>query len=115
MDFDTALNLFVSRLQAHIDEYYAKNFPNLKPTKIALEPGSKFVKVVKVNGDHGGRSVHCFIVKKGGTTKTLGTLKEGDVLKAATWKQPAKHVRGTIFAEDFSGYGVTQYGGQYLR
>jgi hypothetical protein len=62
----------------------------------------------------GGRSVHCFIVKRGGTTRTLGTVEEGDVLKAATWRQPARHVRGTIYSDTFDGYGVDVYGGRYL-
>jgi len=114
MDFNTALDLFVNRLRAHIDEHFAQNYSNLTPPRIVLEPGSKFIKVVKVESGTGGCSVHSFIVRKGGTTKALGTVKPGDVLKAASWKQPAKHVRGTIFSEDFGGYGVDTYGARYL-
>jgi hypothetical protein len=69
--------------------------------------------VVKAQAD-GGRYVHSFIVRKGGTTKSLGTVKQGDVMKAATWKQPAKHVRGTIFSDKFEDYGISEYGANYL-
>lgn len=113
MDFETALNLFVTNLQAHINNYYATKFPSLTPDKVEIERGSKFVKVVTRRASGGG-SVHCFIVVKGGTTKILGTVKPGDILKAASWKQPAKHVRGSIFATNFPGYGVDVHGANYL-
>lgn len=114
--FETALAKFVSDLQAHVDNHYATKFPMLTPSKISLERGSKFIRVVTTNdGGKGQRSSHCFIVVKGGTTKALGTVKPGDVMKCATWKAPAKHVRGSIFASDFKGYGVSVYGADYLR
>jgi hypothetical protein len=50
----------------------------------------------------GHRGAYCFIDK---TT--------GDVLKAASWKAPAKGVRSNIFAADFGASGVTKYGAVY--
>ena len=38
-------------------------------------------------------------------------IKKGDLLKAATWKAPAKHARGNII-DGTARYGV--YGPEYL-
>lgn len=43
--------------------------------------------------------VYCFVASVDSTTKGLGTVKRGDVLKPATYKAPAKHARGNIFDE----------------
>ena len=53
---------------------------------IEFEPGSKYVKVVKVSSG-GSRSVHSFVEKE-----------TGAIWKAASWKAPAKNfVRGNVF------------------
>ena len=57
---------------------------------LSLVAGSKFVKVVNEN------SVWGFIAKKDGFHKGL-PMKVGDVFKPASWRAPAKHVRGSIF------------------
>lgn len=100
---------FVAKIQAETIAYFAKHYSILTPDKVEVEEGSKFYKVVKVNigrnGEEGQRSVHCFVSKA-----------NGDIYKAATFKQPAKHVRGSIFDANYSyGKGVTIYGGSYLR
>jgi hypothetical protein len=96
------LNGFVANLQTETIVYYAKNFAILTPPTIEVEEGSKFWKIVKQDSQ---RSVHCFVSKA-----------NGDIYKAATWKAPAKHVRGSIFDANFSyGKGITLYGGVYLR
>jgi hypothetical protein len=47
--------------------------------------------------------VYCFV-----------DLTNGDILKAATWKAPAKHARGNILAVDpMSAVGIG--GANYLR
>ena len=43
-----------------------------------------------------GSRVWGFIAKVDGVHKGLPMLK-GDILKAATWRAPAKHSRGSIF------------------
>jgi hypothetical protein len=111
-DFETALQVFVETLQKNIDDFTQANHPNLIPDKIELQYGKTMVKVVR-QGPSGGRSVHCFIARTDNTTKTLGTVKAGDVLKAASWKTPAKHVRGTILSCNFDDYGVGVFGAHY--
>lgn len=58
---------------------------------IRYEVGSKYIKVITEN------SVHSFIVRN----KT-DKFKPGDILKAASWKAPAKNfARGNIFDKTF--------------
>lgn len=66
--------------------------------------------------DHNGqgRSVYCFICLQDGQTKTLGKLTAGDIHKAAGWKAPAKHARGSVFSADFDNC-AGPYGIAYLR
>ena len=55
----------------------------------SVKEGPKFIKLVAKH------SVHSFIVKK-----AFKHFKEGDVLKAASWKAPAKHVRFSFQNEE---------------
>ena len=56
---------------------------------VEFEPGSKYVKVVKISSG-GSRSVHSFVEKE-----------TGAIWKAASWKAPAKNfVRGNVFDAD---------------
>ena len=55
--------------------------------------GSKYIKIVTNNG---GESVHSFIV----CTDNDKKFKYGDILKAASWKTPARNfARGNVFEE----------------
>lgn len=63
--------------------------------------GRKYARVFMERAE-GSRSVYCFVDRK-----------TGDVLKAASWKAPAKHARGNIYAADPLA-GVGQYGAAYL-
>lgn len=66
------------------------------------EVGTKYIRIVEVYC--GSRSVYCFLDM------------DGNIYKSATWKAPAKHVRGSIFDENFSfGKGLSTYGAAYLR
>ena len=66
---------------------------------LRIDEGSNYIKVVT------GTSVHSFIVKKDGPK-----FKKGDILKAASWKAPAKNfARGNIF--DVDSYKNVQWSG----
>ena len=58
---------------------------------LSVKPGRKFDKVMN------GSSVWGFIAKTDGVLKGVPYFV-GDVFKAASWRAPAKHVRGTIFS-----------------
>jgi len=70
--------------------------------KLTAEHGRKYIKVV--DESHGSRSAYCFIDQN------------GNIYKPASWKAPAKHVRGSVFDPDYSwGRALGPYGAAYLR
>lgn len=69
---------------------------------LTAEPGRKYIKIVVATG--GSRSVYCFLDMK------------GNIYKSASWKAPAKHVRGSVFDDHYSyGKALGPYGAAYLR
>ena len=89
LSFDEAMdNLFV-KIQENYDERYMGSSVE-KKLDLTLKPGRKFIKVVE------GSRVWGFIAKVDGIHKGIPMLK-GDILKAAGWRAPAKHSRGSIF------------------
>ena len=80
-------------LLMNIQVAYENWIDNGKTLDLSLKPGRKFIKVVE------GTRVWGFIAKVDGVHKGLPMLK-GDILKAATWRAPAKHSRGSIFDKE---------------
>ena len=72
---------------------------------IKLRNGQKYIKVIT------GTSVWGFIAKSDGVHKGI-PYRRGDVFKAAGWRVPAKHVRGSIFDDSTSWFSWT--GPRYL-
>ena len=72
---------------------------------LSVKPGRKFDKVMN------GSSVWGFIAKTDGVLKGIPYFV-GDVFKAAGWRAPAKHVRGSIFDTNNNWYSWT--GPNYL-
>ena len=101
-DFDSS----VDRLLKNINTDYHRSFPSNKDMLLSLVAGRKFVKVVREN------SVWGFIAKNDGEHKGL-PMKKGDVFKAASWRAPAKHVRGSIFDTNTNWFRWT--GPNYLK
>jgi hypothetical protein len=96
LSFDDAMdNLFVKIQENYDSRGGGRNHPahagvGQKKLDLTLKPGRKFIKVVE------GSRVWGFIAKVDGVHKDVPMLK-GDILKAATWRAPAKHSRGSIF------------------
>ena len=67
---------------------------------LSVRNGRKFDKVVS-NG-----SVWGFIAKTNGVLKGIPYFV-GDVFKAAGWRAPAKHVRGSIFSNETNWFSWT--------
>ena len=88
LSFDEAMDTLLVKIQENYQNWggYSKD----KKLNLSLRPGRKFIKVVNDN------SVWGFVAKVDGVHKGVPMLK-GDILKAATWSQPAKHSRGSIF------------------
>ena len=100
-----AVSEFIKKVNTDIDVYYAKNLSNLTPTHLMLEVGNKFLRLWQ------GTSCWGFISRVDGDLKGA-PIKKGDLLKAASWKAPAKHARGNIM-DGTAKYGV--YGPSYIN
>lgn len=73
---------------------------------ILIEFGRRYAKLISADvrdGVESAQSVFCFV-----------DLANGDILKAATWRAPAKHARGNVLRSDRM-QSVTAYGANYLR
>ena len=119
-EFRTALDAFVATCQKAYDDNMAANMPNFpancKETFVAEILG-KFARIMRVRIDSEtsqrlGGSAYGFVALADNETKTLGRFKTGDVFMAASYKAPARHVRGTIFGDTSC---VGPYGIAYLR
>lgn len=83
-DVVTAARLFAAFCQERGAEQHSARFPTLEPPTFELDTtGRRYLRIVMESGQ---RSVHCFI-----------DATNGDILKAATWKAPAKDARGNLF------------------
>jgi len=100
-DFNAALGEFVAATQEKINTEFARMYQHVKPPKLVVVRGSKNVKIVEQG--QGSRSVFCFV-----------RIADGDILKAASWKAPAKHSRGSIYVNR-GQEAVSIYGANYIR
>lgn len=85
-------------LDADIEAWVAKVNDKFDNGTRKIEWGRKYARVVAERG-----GVYCFVARE-----------NGDILKAANWKAPAKHARGNIYDADPLA-GVGEYGAVYLR
>ena len=87
-DMDLALTEYMDAIQADYSKFNGKADSALN---ITINRGSKFYKVVV------GTGVHSFVCRK-----AHDQWKVGDVLKAASWAQPAKNfVRGNVLTQQY--------------
>ena len=90
-NIDEAIEVFVQKLNDYAKEYYNKHYKRLDPPLIKVDGGKKFKKIVRVDNQ---TSVLCFVMYKDGDPK----FKQGDILKAASWRAPALNfARGNVF------------------
>lgn len=96
------LDDFLAALNKWINDYETQHYPNSGTSSIVAEPGRKYIKLVVTS--FGSRSVYCFLDRS------------GNIYKSASWKAPAKHIRGSIFDANYSlGKALGPYGAAYLR
>jgi len=109
-NFEKAFNIWLKGAQKIINDYAKKvgkgdkNAIDVYTKILTVKKGRKYWKVIDTPKDGVGGSVWAFI----------NTLN-GDVLKPASFKAPAKKARGNIF-DDKKGLGsIGPYGPAYLR
>ncbi len=99
--FQMALERFVNNVNEFRRAHFAKWFSVTTPAMVkVMEGGKVYIRVV--SEEVGSRSVYCFI-----------EVATGDILKADSWKRPAKGRRGSVFSSDWASYGCTEYGAAY--
>ena len=107
-DFQTKLDEYVKLVQQLNDEHWKEcNFSYAQSPLIITEEGTRYIKVMKqdraLDGKLSRKSIHTFIDKT-----------NGDILKAATYKAPAKNgVRGNISSNPEKV--INHFGAIYLR
>tara|TARA_B100000963_G_C22547928_1_gene635336 strand:+ start:758 stop:1249 length:492 start_codon:yes stop_codon:yes gene_type:complete len=108
---------FVSEIQKMVTNHIEKHSPILNQAakekgfkngynEISLDRISgrtKYARIVSTKRPGTARSVYCFV-----------DLTNGNILKAASWKAPARHARGNIFDSDRLK-AVSPYGANYLK
>ena len=104
--YDSSISILLENIKVDYSKFMSnpemvENFNN----GVSVKPGRKFDKVVH------GSSVWGFIAKTDGVLKGIPYFV-GDVFKAASWRAPAKHVRGTIFSSETNWFSWT--GPRYL-
>lgn len=100
-DFDAAFATFVAGCKEIVKNNDAK-YDNVLKSSIVVENGRRYARLVKV--DASSRSAYCFVDRT-----------NGNVLKAASWKAPAKHARGNIYDDHNGLQYMGPYGAMYLR
>ena len=88
---------FVGRCQAVIDADREENFPALKREVLTIKQGRRYFK----------------IVQRGAVWAFIDT--NGDILKPASWRAPAKHARGNLFDANQGMGSIGPNGPAYLR
>ena len=98
MDREQAIQRLFDGINQNYKNWHGKG-DNYHKTHLNMElsTGRKFDKVIEnESGEPGRGRVWGFIAKGNGVHKGI-PYKEGDVFKAAGWRAPAKHVRGSIY------------------
>lgn len=109
------LEAFLAWGSKQIAEYFAARLPHLTPPVLEAIPGQKYIKVIRRAPGSQTGSVYCFVAREDGDNRSVGCVKAGDVLKAASGARPARGVRGSILAPTPEGYGCGVYGADYRR
>jgi len=98
-EFKVKFDVFLAGCQEVHDDYIKRmEFSDAQRDVLDYKVGRRYVKVMK------GHSVHSFV-----------DMKNGDVLKPASWSAPAKHARGNLFDANNGLAGMTPFGPHYMK
>lgn len=87
---NTKFEMWLNKVNEKRKTYWDDNYNYKEYSPLTYNKGQKYMKIID------GGSVWGFVSMWEGVLK--GTLVcKGDLLKPATWSQPAKHSRGNIF------------------
>lgn len=90
-----------------------KQYKRLVARIYATTYGDEHIGTHNVNADYGRRFVKISIANR---VHTFIDFYNGDILKAASYKAPAKNgVRGNIWSDDLGESVIDHFGAKYLR
>lgn len=95
------LAVLVGRIDEKLVAYYEKTYDYVEPPELNVRFGRRYAKVVRTGAGR-GESVYFFV-----------DLTNGDLLKAATYKAPAKGARASLFDDDLGISAVGPHGAGY--
>jgi len=117
LDTVTKIDAFVACIQSLISRHYKENLTNLTAPTVEAIYDRKFCRIFaqKDNAGIGGHII-AFVALEDISTKFLGNVKKGSIMKPSTYKAPAKHARGNINEPD-NNYNCLTYDGyvMYLK
>ena len=97
------LRLFLDAASKMRQDLYTKMYGSGSTAKpLTAMEGSRYIRIVQ--HDTTQRYCYCFVDKT-----------NGDVLKSAGWKAPAKHARSNIWDADLGVSGLGPHGAKYLK
>lgn len=99
MEYEAGLENYLKAVRTRLAKYW-ESFPNLPLPKIEVHPGRRYDKIVQTGSQ---THVHSFVDKT-----------NGNILKAATWRAPAKHARGNIYDKIDEAFGGESHNVRYL-
>jgi len=104
-NFDEKFKSWLEGCKDIIDRTWSKlgYDPSFKPV-LEYTKGGRYMRVITRSGVSQGGSAYAFI-----------DVSNGDVLKPASWKAPAKHARGNIFDDNNGLKFMSLYGPAYLN
>jgi hypothetical protein len=106
---ESDVSAFVSKVQAAISKDYAANFPILTRPEVVYTMGARYARIIKKDVDSNGR------IAESGSVHSFVDLTNGDVLKAASYKAPAKHARGNLFSPQGGAESMDERGSIHYR
>jgi hypothetical protein len=104
-EFQAKFNDFMVACQAMLNKHMTTKFPTLPLELLCPDEGNRYIRIWKRGEGEG---------KGHGSAWAFVDKKNGDILKPATWRAPAKHARGNIFHENPLKQ-VGPYGPNYLK
>lgn len=93
---------WLAACQKIITDYIKANYQHVQPTTLLAERGKRYIRIV--NHGPGTHSAWAFV-----------DVTNGDILKSASWKAPAKHARGNLYDAQKGLGSIGPYGPAYLR
>ena len=96
---------FVGRCQQIVTDHHTSNYPKLPVPVLHITEGKRYFRIMRKD----------YPTADSGSAWAFIDSTNGDVLKPASWKRPAKHARGNIFDENEGMKYMSSYGPAYLR